>query len=376
MANVPYSSAVESLMYAMVCTRLDIAHAVGVVRRFLENPGKEHWEAVKCILRYLRGTTGDCLCFGGSDLMLKGYTGADMAGDLDNKKSTTGYLFTFLGGAISWQSKLQKCIVLSKIEVQYITTTEASKEMVNAMNTLSKLSNDLYSKVAMNSESSTKFNVSSQEVVSSLDPKNLDPHIKMLRQRLSPSHEFLDYLALITSSSPAVIKEGTASIKKDVEDQIPNCPNVPSKLICFLYNVTLHADPKTDEVYAQMTLQPVPSFEKETLLRSDLSMKANKPQPEFFCKTLTASDTSTHGGFSVPRRAAEVYEEREEENDEDLTKLEKIFALSMVTVYTTVAKTVAIDLSQRPPMGRLLNRCDRPITMVFWPIATVLQPSP
>ncbi|KAK4373068.1 hypothetical protein RND71_008452 [Anisodus tanguticus] len=96
-----------------------------------------------------------------------------------------------------------------------------------------------------------------------------------------------------------------ASIKKDVEAQIPNYPNLPSKLICLLHNVNLHADPETDEVYAQMTLQPVPSFDKEALLRSDLSMKANKPQPEFFCKTLTASDTSTHGGFSVPRRAAE-----------------------------------------------------------------------
>ncbi|KAK4354073.1 hypothetical protein RND71_026267 [Anisodus tanguticus] len=96
-----------------------------------------------------------------------------------------------------------------------------------------------------------------------------------------------------------------ASIKKDVEAQIPNYPNLPSKLICLLHNVTLHADPETDEVYAQMTLQPVPSFDKEALLRSDLSMKANKPQSEFFCKTLTASDTSTHGGFSVPRRAAE-----------------------------------------------------------------------
>lgn len=46
-------------------------------------------------------------------------------------------------------------------------------------------------------------------------------------------------------------------------------------------------------------------FDQEALLRSDLSMKVNKPQTEFFCKTLTASDTSTHGGFSVPRRAAE-----------------------------------------------------------------------
>ncbi|CAI9760566.1 unnamed protein product [Fraxinus pennsylvanica] len=96
-----------------------------------------------------------------------------------------------------------------------------------------------------------------------------------------------------------------ASMKKDVDGQIPNYSNLPSKLLCFLHNITLHADPETDEVYAQMTLQPVPSFDKDALLRSDLSMKANKPQPEFFCKTLTASDTSTHGGFSVPRRSAE-----------------------------------------------------------------------
>ncbi|KAK6126639.1 hypothetical protein DH2020_039615 [Rehmannia glutinosa] len=96
-----------------------------------------------------------------------------------------------------------------------------------------------------------------------------------------------------------------ASMKKDVDAQIPNYPNLPSKLLCLLHNVTLHADPETDEVYARMTLQPVPSFDKDALLRSDLSMKSHRPQTEFFCKTLTASDTSTHGGFSVPRRAAE-----------------------------------------------------------------------
>ncbi|KAF5951412.1 hypothetical protein HYC85_009356 [Camellia sinensis] len=90
----------------------------------------------------------------------------------------------------------------------------------------------------------------------------------------------------------------TASMKKGVDSQIPNYPNLPSKLLCLLHNVTLHADLEMDEVYAQMTLQPVPSFDKDALLRSDLSMKANKPQTEFFCKTLTASDTSTHGSFN------------------------------------------------------------------------------
>ncbi|KAB5514776.1 hypothetical protein DKX38_028682 [Salix brachista] len=96
-----------------------------------------------------------------------------------------------------------------------------------------------------------------------------------------------------------------ASLKKDVNAQVPNYPNLPSKLLCLLHNVTLHADPETDEVYAQMTLQPVSSFDKDALLRSDIALKSNKPPTEFFCKILTASDTSTHGGFSVPRRAAE-----------------------------------------------------------------------
>lgn len=88
-------------------------------------------------------------------------------------------------------------------------------------------------------------------------------------------------------------------------DGVPSYPNLPSKLICMLHNVTLHADPETDEVYAQMTLQPVNKYDQEALLLSDMGLKQSRQPAEFFCKTLTASDTSTHGGFSVPRRAAE-----------------------------------------------------------------------
>ena len=72
MDRVPYASAVGSLMYAMVCTRPDIAHSVGVVSRFLSNPGKEHWAAVKWIFRYLRGTSKICLCFGDVKPVLAG----------------------------------------------------------------------------------------------------------------------------------------------------------------------------------------------------------------------------------------------------------------------------------------------------------------
>ena len=101
MSKVPYASAVGSLMYAMVCTRPDIAHAVGVVSWFLTNPGKEHWEAVKWILRYLRGTSKVCLCFCSGEPMLEGYTDSDMAGDVDSRKSISGFMMTIAGGAVS-----------------------------------------------------------------------------------------------------------------------------------------------------------------------------------------------------------------------------------------------------------------------------------
>lgn len=82
MSKVPYASAIGSLMYAMVCTRPNIAHAVGVVSRFMSGPGKQYWEAVKWILRYLKGSSDTCLCFTGASLKLQGYVDADFASDM------------------------------------------------------------------------------------------------------------------------------------------------------------------------------------------------------------------------------------------------------------------------------------------------------
>ncbi|KAL2503362.1 Auxin response factor 19 [Forsythia ovata] len=109
-----------------------------------------------------------------------------------------------------------------------------------------------------------------------------------------------------------------ASMQKQT-DGGPAYPNLPSKLICMLHNVTLHLlisnignhnmtlmlTAETDEVYAQMTLQPVSKYDHEALLVSDMGLRQSRQPAEFFCKNLTASDTSSHGGFSVPRRAAD-----------------------------------------------------------------------
>ena len=130
MSKVPYSSAVGSLMYAMICTRPDIAYAVGVVSRFMSCPGRDHWNAVKWILRYLEGTKSLCLCYAQQQEALQGFADADMAGDLDGRRSTSGYVFMLNGGLISWVSKLQKIVALSTTEAEYIACTEACKELV------------------------------------------------------------------------------------------------------------------------------------------------------------------------------------------------------------------------------------------------------
>ena len=129
MATSLYASAVGSVMYAMVCTRPDIAHAVGVVSRFMSNPGERHWEAVKWLLRYLIGTSGMALCYGRNEVVLEGFVDADFGGCQDSSKSTSGYVFTIGGTTISWMSKLQKCISMSTTEAEYIAMSEAGKEI-------------------------------------------------------------------------------------------------------------------------------------------------------------------------------------------------------------------------------------------------------
>jgi len=142
MARVPYASAVGSLMYAMVCTRPDIAHAVGVVSRFMANPGIEHWEAIKWLLRYLKGTSNMALCYKRNGTILQGFVDADLGGDVDSRKSTSGYVFTMGGTAVSWMSRLQKCVALSTTEAEYVAISEAGKEMVWLLTFLKEIGKD------------------------------------------------------------------------------------------------------------------------------------------------------------------------------------------------------------------------------------------
>ena len=126
-----YQSAVGSLLYLSTGTRPDIAFAVGNVARFSANSTKRHWTGVKRILRYLKGTSDLGLHYSSSvDEDLVGYSDSDWAGDLDDRRSVSGYMFKLCGAPISWRSKKQASVALSTAEAEYVALSSATQETV------------------------------------------------------------------------------------------------------------------------------------------------------------------------------------------------------------------------------------------------------
>jgi hypothetical protein len=123
-----YRSLIGSLRY-IVNTRPDLAYAVGVVSRYMEAPGKDHWLVVKRILRYLKGTVGyGCRYIKGGEMqpMLLGYSDSDYAGDVEDRKSTSSAVY-FLGKSlVTWSSQKQKIVTLSSCEAEYVAAATAA----------------------------------------------------------------------------------------------------------------------------------------------------------------------------------------------------------------------------------------------------------
>lgn len=127
--EIPYSSAVGSVMYAMVGSRPDLAYGVGLVSRYMSRPGELHWEAIKWLLRYIKGASKVCLTYTkGKEFAIEGFSDSDYAADLDRRRSISGYVFRVGGNTVSWRSCLQPIVALCTTEAEYIALTEAVKE--------------------------------------------------------------------------------------------------------------------------------------------------------------------------------------------------------------------------------------------------------
>ncbi|XP_038726421.1 uncharacterized protein LOC120017315 [Tripterygium wilfordii] len=126
--NSEIESVLSSLMYIMNCTRPDIAYSVNKLSRYTSNPGHEHWKALLRVLGYLNKTKKNALRYGKYPAVLEGYSDANWISDSEESKSTSGYVFTLGGAAISWKSSKQTCIARSTMESEFIALDKAGEE--------------------------------------------------------------------------------------------------------------------------------------------------------------------------------------------------------------------------------------------------------
>ncbi|KAJ9523155.1 hypothetical protein QJQ45_023956, partial [Haematococcus lacustris] len=185
-----YSALVGSLLYLSCCTRPDIAFSVGALARHMSAPTKQHWAAACTVLCYLKGTSEQGLLFGGVT-GLQGFTDADYAGDKDTARSTTGYLFTLNGGAISWSSRLQPTVAMSTAEAEYMAASSATKEAL----WLRKLMRDLRLEarcVQMSCDNQAALQLLHNPMATAR-AKHIDVHHHFVRERITRGEVAFSY---------------------------------------------------------------------------------------------------------------------------------------------------------------------------------------
>ncbi|WIA41017.1 hypothetical protein OEZ86_004655 [Tetradesmus obliquus] len=188
----PYSQLIGKLMYIMVCTRPDIAYAVGALARYMSKPRMPHWQAARGLVRYLAGTADYGITYGTSKGELVGYCDADYAGDVDTRRSTTGYVFMKGGGAITWQSKRQQTVAGSTTEAEYMAAAGAVKEGLFLRKLEGALNNKIGSiNILADNQSAIKL---LRNPISSLRSKHIDVIHHFARERVMRKEVTFSYV--------------------------------------------------------------------------------------------------------------------------------------------------------------------------------------
>lgn len=163
MRDVPYSEAVGSLLYLARGTRPDIAYSVAFLSRFVANPGRAHWQAVKHLFRYLQGTKDLRLVYRGDQFsvteLFRVFSDSAHGDSIDTGRSTSGYLLTIGGGAVSWSSRLQTLVAQSTTEAEYIAAVDAGREAVWMRNLLQELGYSLSGPTVLHMDNQSAISV-------------------------------------------------------------------------------------------------------------------------------------------------------------------------------------------------------------------------
>ena len=188
-----YLEIIGAVLYATQ-TRPDIQYAVSKLAQFGANPGKPHLEALKRVLRYLKGTAHFSLRLGGndSDIDLVGWTDSDWASDADTRRSVGGFVFEVAGGVVSWSSKKQPTVALSTTEAEYMAASDATKEAIWLRTLLEDLGFTQVSATILHGDNKGCIALSRNPIAHSR-AKHIDIRHHFIRERIATSEIDLRY---------------------------------------------------------------------------------------------------------------------------------------------------------------------------------------
>lgn len=191
-----YQAAIGSLNYAMIATRPDICSSVGILSQFMSKPSKEHWQGVKRILRYIKGTIDYGLTFdaNNSNPKLLGYADADWAGDTESRRSTSAYIFQLAGATISWRSQKQSVVALSTTEAEYISVSSAAQEAIWLRRLLKSLSVDVSEPTVINEDNQGTICLTKNPTTHART-KHIDIKYHFIREKVQSKEIELKYCA-------------------------------------------------------------------------------------------------------------------------------------------------------------------------------------
>jgi hypothetical protein len=189
-----YRSLVGSLRY-LVNTRPDLAFSVGIVSRYMESPGRQHWAALKQILRYVKGTVSlGCIFRAGTGSeVVTGYSDSDVAGDLDDRKSTSGQVFLLGSSAITWASQKQKSVALSSCEAEYMAASNAACQAVWLSRLLGEITGEEPKKMKLMVDNISAIALCKNPVHHDRT-KHIDTRFHFVRQHIEEGRVHVDYV--------------------------------------------------------------------------------------------------------------------------------------------------------------------------------------
>lgn len=193
-AKLPYRELIGTLMYLATATRPDIAHAVSCLSQFLTKYSREHWNAAKRVLRYLKGTINIGITYKARGDSLQGFTDADWGNCPMDRRSYTGYVFTYNGGAVSWESRKQRTVALSSTEAEYMALTEASKEAIHLRKLLTCINHEDSTDIVLYSDNQGALRLADNPVFHSRS-KHIDIRHHFVRQVVNKKLVRLEHIS-------------------------------------------------------------------------------------------------------------------------------------------------------------------------------------